>query len=457
MLKRLKWRLVLMVILMLLAISAGIVLSINGFNERQIHEDAYSTLSLLIMNDGRRPINLQSDMAPPAPPDDPASAPPAEGALPTEGAPLAEGALPTEGTFPLPGDADRPGFADFRRGRMESRELQANLGNYIVVTLAEDGTPASFDSDRADLYTQDEVTSLAAQMLGQGLERGQVGWQFYALRTLQDGSRQLLILDNRLAGESARQVLRTTILVTAAAWLALSAGAVWLITRMLRPVEDAFIRQRQFVSDASHELKTPLAVISANAQALAREQGRNELTDYILSEVGRADSLVKNLLSLARLDQPGQVSFQEFDLSQALLSVVLPFESTVFEAGRTLETEIPEGVRYTGQEDMIKQLTVILLSNALKYSNEGGLIRLQLEARGSKRILTVMNTGEGIAPDHRERVFDRFWRADDAHSSAVPGHGLGLAIARSIVTLHHGRITAGGEWHQNAVFTVTLN
>ena len=105
---------------------------------------------------------------------------------------------------------------------------------------------------------------------------------------------------------------------------------------------------------------------------------------------------------------------------------------------------------------MIKQLVVILLSNALKYSDDHGVIRLKLETRGNKRILTVFNTGEGIAPENRERVFDRFWREDSAHGSDIPGQGLGLAIAKSIVDLHKGHITAGGEWHRNAVFTVTL-
>ena len=116
----------------------------------------------------------------------------------------------------------------------------------------------------------------------------------------------------------------------------------------------------------------------------------------------------------------------------------------------------PDGVMYTGNEEMIRQLAVILLSNALKYSDEHGLIRLSLEARGNKRIITVMNTGQGIAPENRGKVFDRFWREDAAHSSDVPGQGLGLAIAKSITEIHHGRITAGGEWHHNAVFTVTL-
>ena len=431
MLKSLRIRLILLVILLLFTISVGIVFAINLMNERQITSDAYDSLMLLARNDGKRPPFMRFDGSSSDPSNQSAS----------------------EESRRRQNDGERP-FKSFWSNRSE---LQANLGNYAIISLGEDNSIASVSTEREDVFTEEELDGLVKDILLQGNERGQVGRQYYTINTKPDGTRQLIILDNRLAGENARQVLIATIIVAACTWILLSIGAVVLITRMLRPVEEAFIKQRQFVSDASHELKTPLAVISANAQAMIREQGHNEQTDYILSEVNRADSLVKNLLSLARLDQSApQTGFTDFDLSQALLSVALPFESTVFEARRTLETDIPEHVMYHGQEEMIKQLTVILLSNALKYSDQNGQIRLRLEVHANRRILTVFNTGEGIAPENRDRVFDRFWREDSSHSSAISGHGLGLSIAKSIVDLHKGRITVGGEWHKNAVFTVTL-
>ncbi len=430
MLKSLRFRLILFVILMLFVISAGIVFAINIMNERQISTSAFEALDLLSRNDGRR-LPLQR-------PDD--KEPPSQSSSTSE--------------HNRKGDSNRA----FLRPWLSVRtDLQASFGNYTVVSLSNENTVISVSTDRDDLYTETELNELIIQIISQKSEQGQIGRQYYTISAKKDGTRQLIILDNRLSGENAKQVLAATVIVAACAWLLLSLGAVLLISRMLRPVEEAFTKQRQFVSDASHELKTPLAVISANAQALVREQGHNEQTDYILSEVSRADSLVRNLLSLARLDQAApQTGFQDFDLSQALLSVILPFESTVFEAGRTLESDIPDNIRYYGHEEMIKQLTVILLSNALKYSDENGKIRLKLEAHGNRRILTIFNTGDGISPENRSHVFDRFWREDSSHNSAVSGHGLGLSIAKSIVDLHKGRITAGGEWHKNAVFTVTL-
>ena len=147
---------------------------------------------------------------------------------------------------------------------------------------------------------------------------------------------------------------------------------------------------------------------------------------------------------------------KRFDLSQALLGVALPFESTVFEAGRTLETDVPEGIWIRGDEAMLQQLAVILLSNALKYSNEGGLIRLTLAQRGRGAVITVYNTGAGIAPENLEKIFDRFYREDLSHNSAVAGNGLGLAIARTIAEAHKGHIRAESEQGSSATFIVTL-
>ena len=248
-----------------------------------------------------------------------------------------------------------------------------------------------------------------------------------------------------------------TALVAGIACLILSLGAWILIRKMIHPVEEAFRKQQQFVWDASHELKTPLAVISANAEVLEQEIGENEYLGYIRSEVKRTDTLVRNLLTLARLDRNETTAeMKPFDLSHALLDVTLPFESTVFEAGKTLDIQIPEGIEYTGNEEMIKQLAVILLSNALKYSDPNGRIVISLKAIGRQREISVFNTGEAIDPEDRERIFDRFWRADPAHGRETGGHGLGLAIARSIVDTHEGKITVDSREGEGNTFTVLL-
>ena len=191
---------------------------------------------------------------------------------------------------------------------------------------------------------------------------------------------------------------------------------------------------------------------------LGQDIGENEYLGYIRSEVRRMDTLVNSLLALARLDKgAAETAMKPFDLSRALLDVTLPFESTVYETGKTMETSIPDGIGCTGNEEQIKQLAVILLSNALKYSDEGGRIEVSLKARGKQREIRVFNTGSAVSPEDREHIFDRFWRADPAHGRETGGHGLGLAIAKAIADAHRGKIAVESGDGSGTAFTVTLN
>ena len=435
MIRRLRRRMTLMVVAVLILVSAGIVLAIHLANEHSIAAQAEATLSMLAENSGSRPADTgrREDMP----------------------------AMKPDENDPGRGARMNRGKKDFRGEppalRSGTEADAAGLSNSYTISLNADGSVASWTSDRTDLYSDEQVSVMAESILAEGKESGRIGTQFYR-KTEQNGQTMLVVLDARLDYLSASNVLRSTILIAATACVLLSLLAALLIRRMVQPVEEAFTRQKQFVSDASHELKTPLAVISANAEVLEQEIGENENLGYIRSEIRRTDALVNNLLTLARLDRKeGTAEMKPFDLSHAVLNVVLPFESTVYEAGKTLETDIPEGIECTGNEEMIQQLTVILLSNALKYSNEGGRIEVSLKARGKQRELRVFNTGDPIAPEDQEKIFDRFWRADPAHGRETGGHGLGLAIARNIVETHKGRISVESSEGKGTAFSVILN
>ena len=450
MIPKLRRRLTLLVIGVLIVVTAGIVLSIDIANRRNIDTTARSALDILAQNDGQRP-DLQAPLPPwdgETPPERPEGESDSEGGeLP--GKPDGDSAAIDFSQLPRPDDRRRFDLS-------ASASTLASLSNAYTIRLDADGGVKDWNSDRADLYDDAQIQAFADAALAEDRESGRVDTQYYRLIGSGD-ERTLIALDARLEFLSARRMLRSAALVASLACLLLSAGAHLLIRKMLRPVQASFDRQKQFVWDASHEFKTPLAVISANAEVLSREIGPNEYLGYIKSEVKRTDALVQNLLTLARMDKGAAAAeMKRFDLSQALLGVALPFESTVFEAGRTLETDIPEGVCVRGDETMLQQLAVILLSNALKYSDEGGRIRLSLAQKGRGAVITVFNTGRGIAPENLEKIFDRFYREDLSHNREVAGNGLGLAIARTIAQAHKGRIRAESHPGRDATFIVTL-
>ena len=455
MIRRLRMRMTFLVIAVLVFVSAGIVLAIHLSAQRNIAVQAEASLAVLAEG------NVDSVRKEKPKPED--------GKNPKDGEATGseDGEDPKDRETEKPGDdgkrkhepdksksGDKGQPPEIRSGRDAAA---AGLGNSYTITLNTDGTVASWSSERTDLYSDEQIADMAEAVLAEGKDSGRIGTQFY--RKVNRGKvTELIVLDARLDFLSVSNTLRSVILVTAAACVLLSLLAWLLIRRMVQPVEDAFARQKRFVSDASHELKTPLAVISANAEVLEQEIGENEYLGYIRSEVRRTDALVRNLLTLARMDREETgAEMKPFDLSHALLDVVLPFESTVYEAGKTMETDIPDGILCTGNEEMIQQLAVILLSNALKYSDDGGQIRISLGTRGRQREIRVFNTGKPIAPEDQEKIFDRFWRADPARGSETGGHGLGLAIARSIADAHHGKISVESEEGKGTTFIVSLN
>ena len=428
MIKRLQRRMILLVLCGLLLASAGMVAAINWINWNSLETQAHGILDLLAENDGQRPLTLDMERK-----DFDGQEPPA----------------------PLDEERDRNAFFRDRKNRGDLRSA-TSLSSYFTAELDENGAVNAWFSDRAELYTDEGIADLADQIVSAGKDSGRIDTQFYRLADRETG-KLLIVVDQSLALQDARRVLRLTLLLAVAEDALLSLGAIWLIRRMVKPVDEAMEKQKQFVWDASHELKTPLAVISANAEVLESEVGPSKPLEYIQSEVRRTDQLVQSLLTLARMEK-GSVQAQHvpFDLSHTVLSVALPFESAIFEAGKQLNTEVPDGIAYTGDPEMIKQLCVILLSNAQKYSDAHGRITLTLEAKGERRILKVHNTGPAIPEEAQQKIFDRFYRVDSSHNREIEGNGLGLAIAQSIVKEHKGKIAVASREGEGTTFTVML-
>lgn len=261
-------------------------------------------------------------------------------------------------------------------------------------------------------------------------------------------------------GAVRRQVL-TALLVLGAALVGFFVVSLFLARWLVRPVEESWKRQRQFVADASHELKTPITVLLADADILlshpddtVREQ--RQWVEHIRDEGLRMKGLVGDLLFLARGDAAVLERPQgKADLSEVCGECVMSFEPVAFEAGLTLESSLAPGVSLTGSGEELRRLCAILLDNACKYGEKGGTVTVTLAA-GDKAVLTVHNTGEPIPAEEQAHLFERFYRADAARNREQGGYGLGLAIAAAIVERHKGKITVHSAEGEGTAFTVTL-
>jgi len=223
-----------------------------------------------------------------------------------------------------------------------------------------------------------------------------------------------------------------------------------------KPTEAAFQKQKQFVSDAGHELKTPLSVINVNAAVLESEIGSNKYMDCIKEESARMSGLIRQMLDVACIeDGDRSAEKKRFSLSEAVYQSALPFESMAFERGIRYETEIQEDCFFVGEPERIRQVMAILLDNAFKYGEEGGTVSVRLRREGRRLVIEVYNTGQGIAPADLPHIFERFYRCDKARAGNG-SYGLGLAIAQSIVQANKGSITAESEAGAWTRFRVAL-
>ncbi len=299
-------------------------------------------------------------------------------------------------------------------------------------------------------YTNEEASTLLANILAQHQESGMYGWLQYVITEKEYGT--LVVITDKSADQSLLNHLFVItviigLLMLLCLFLILYKASEW----MTNPIQNALDRQKQFISDAGHELKTPLTILATNADLLSDEIGENKWLSYMQEQTVRMQQLVGDLLVLARMDGDSMVPvFSQFSLSTAVAATALPFESQAYEKKRNLTLDIQPGITYYGDEAKIRQLTAIFIENAIKYSDEDGIIKVTLLERGDQRVLEFYNTGCGLAPHEHTKIFERFYRSDKARESrGTNGYGLGLSIAKSIMDMHDITInitSEQGEW-----------
>ncbi len=305
-------------------------------------------------------------------------------------------------------------------------------------------------SDVIDKYTEGVKPSGTVRELNNEI------WEYRAEKTPEGYSIAFLEISSERA--FLRNLIIALLLVMIAALTAALLISLNIANRSIKPIEESYNKQKQFVADASHELKTPLTTINTNVDVLLSRDDTDaeerKWLGYVKDETERMTKLTNDLLYLARLDHSeNSVIMSRVSFSEAVESVILTMEAVAFEKDINLAYSVEPGVYVMSSAEQLKQLVIILLDNAIKYTPRGGSIDIKLSAQA---VLTVKNTGEGISAEDCEQIFERFYRSDKSRARGSGGYGLGLAIAKSIAESAKGTITASSKLGEYTKFTVKL-
>jgi two-component system sensor histidine kinase CiaH len=359
------------------------------------------------------------------------------------------------------------GDAVSSEGRVRAILSNANLGgsaDVFILLLTPDGSIAANPSDVPTAGLPAEASVARARGAGEDWQSINVGDQPLQIRTVAVYGAQGGLIGFVQAGKSVEDTnasLRTLAIVMAAGGLAglalATAGGLFVAGIAIRPVRRGFERQREFVADASHELRTPLAVIRTNAEAIAASDHGGEAVDDIAAEASYMTRLLDDLLLLAGSDRGG-VTLQRtrVDLSEVARETARVSSGIAERAGLKLDLDVGGQLIVDADAARCREVMLILIDNAVKYTSAGGSITLRAAAEGDDAVVSVADTGIGVPAEHVGRLFDRFYRVDKARSRAAGSAGLGLSIAREIVDAHGGTIEIDSAPGRGTTVTMRL-
>ncbi len=313
------------------------------------------------------------------------------------------------------------------------------LSTFYTVAVSYEGKVLEIKNEPPAVHSDADLEKLAQQIIKNDASSGtKNNLAFY--KADKDGYTLVTFKDNTVINEGALTLFRYTLIFGGAALIVFFFLSVFLAQKIVNPLEETYQKQKQFISDAGHELKTPVSVVDANAELLSREIGDNQWLQNIQYENERMGVLVGQLLDLARTENV-MPQMERIDFSRLVAGEALPFESVTFEKGLTLNSSITNGISVEGNSAQLKQIVSILLDNAIRHSKGGDCVWLTLTKEHGLSKLSLINKGDEIPKEQREHIFERFYRIDTARNSEDNHYGLGLAIAKAIAASHKGHIS----------------
>ena len=407
MLKKLRIKFITIAMIAIFLSLTAIIVTINAVNYAAVVNSADEVVNFLIQNDGKFPVGPQDNVGPNARDDGPPERRPENYVLPDK----------------------------------MSKETPFNT-RFFSVTYDKNGTVIEADLNSIASVSEDEAKEMSAKILSKNRVSGTYSIYRYHVKTFSSGEKMVLFVDISNQLEPIKGFIEISLIVMAVC-MVLSFVGLFLISKpLLKPIAESYARQKRFITDAGHELKTPLTIISANNEIQEMETGETESTKVIAKQVSRMTNMVKNLTELAKMDEDEKLFSSTFFISDAFEEVCASFENVFKRKNITFTFSTPGGVTYHGNEALIRRLFSLLIENASKYSLTQA--KAELTKKNKKICLTVENDAAGIQEGSQEKCFERFYRSEEARAGDTEGSGIGLSTAKEIVRAHKGKITAEG-------------
>lgn len=419
MMKRLRFKFIAAAMLSVFVVLLVLLGTVNLLNYQKVTQDADHTLGILAENEGRFP---DSDIH-------------KEENLPKQ-----------KQQMPKPHE--------------ENREMSPELpyeSRYFSVTLKEDGTALHTDTGRIAAVNSKKAQTYAKKAADSSKEKGFLSYYRYKKTEIEDGKTMIIFLDCSRSLATFGSFLVTSIWVSCLGLTAVFLLTVLFSRKVVRPFAENYEKQKRFITDAGHEIKTPLTIIDADLSILEMEYGENEWSEDIQKQTLRLKNLTNDLIYLSKMEEDSPaIHKSDFSISEVAQEMTQSFQGPAKIQNKTLECRIEPMLSFCGDTGSIQRLFSILLDNALKYSPENGRIFFQMEKKGKNIVICVTNPAENLDSEKLPFLFDRFYRMDQSRNSGTGGHGIGLSIAKAIVLAHRGKIAASSQDGKSLTVTVTF-
>lgn len=416
MVRKLQKKFILIVALVLFLVLGGLVGTVNGINYWQTKQETDVLLNMLLDNDGTFPENSPDTQG-------------KQEHLPEDRAP----------------GGDQLQFPEKRQSIWNNFRFSAETPfetRYFSASTTDGGKTWTTDVSHIASATEREAEAYAAKAAEKGKTEGKTGIFRYRMRQTKE---KLLIVfvDCSRDTQNVESIAGISCSVAAGCYLLVLILVIFCSRKAIRPVIESMEKQKQFITDAGHELKTPIAIISANTEVIEMCEGESEWTESIHHQIERLNSLVTQLLTIAKMEEGGgELELKTWNASETIVDAVTSFEAPAVTKQIALQSDIAEEVQIEGDAARIHQLVSILVDNAVKYTPEGGKIHIFWRKNGKKAEFSVQNTCDTLPEGDLNRLFDRFYRADASRARESGGYGIGLSVAAAIVKAHKGKITA---------------